>query len=100
MQLFCNRANCCECHPIEQKEDAHHALDRFLHEVGVPSEMTTDGAKELTLAQWGKTCRKHRIYKLTTEPHSAWQNHTDENGGLIKLKVKHLIKQYACCPLG
>jgi len=45
------------------------------------------------MAKWGKTCRKHHIYQVTTEPHSPWQNPAEKNGGLIKRKVKHLMKE-------
>ena len=93
VQLFCNRANFCASYPIKKKSDAYHALDRFLHEVGVPHEMLTDGALELTMAEWGKTCRKHKIYQVTTEPHSPWQNPAEKNGGLIKTKVRHLMSR-------
>ena len=41
---------------MKQKLHAHHALNRFLHEVGIPPEMLTDGALELTKSEWGKTC--------------------------------------------
>jgi hypothetical protein len=37
VQLFCNRANFCTSYPLKKKSDAHHALDRFLHDIGVPS---------------------------------------------------------------
>ncbi len=92
IQLFCNKANYTVSYPMKSKEHAHHALDRFLHEVGVPSEMLTDGAKELVVAEWGKTCQRHKIYQVTTEPHSPWQNPAEKNGGLVKRKVKHLMQ--------
>jgi hypothetical protein len=77
---------------MKKKSHAWHALDRFLHEVGIPSEMLTDGAQELVAAEWGRTCRKHKIYQVTTEPHSPWQNPAEKNGGLVKRKVKHLMQ--------
>ena len=73
-QLFCNRGNFTRCYSMKHKSDAHHALDTFIHEVGIPEEMLTDNAKELHLGEWGKTCRRRRIRQLTTEPHSPWQN--------------------------
>ena len=91
-QLFCNRANFVRCYPMKSKSHAHHALDRFIHEVGIPTELTTDGAKELTLGQWGKTCLKHRIYQVCTEPHSPWQNHAELLGGIVKRKVRHRMR--------
>ena len=37
-------------------------------------------------------CRKHKIYQVTTDPHSPWQNPAEKNGGLIQRKVKHLMR--------
>ena len=92
IQLFCNRANFCRSYPMSAKGDAHHALDRFNHEVGIPNELLTDGAKELTIGDWGKKCRKRNIHMETTEPHSPWQNHAERIGGLVKRKVKKLMR--------
>ena len=91
-QLFCNRGNYVKSYPMKSKEDSHHALDRFIHEVGVPREMLTDGAKELIYANWGKICRHHKIHQVTTEPYSPWQNHAELMGGIVKRKVRHLMK--------
>lgn len=92
IQLFCNRGNFIYSNPMKQKSDAHHSLDRFLHEVGVPPEILTDGALELIKTEWGKTCRKHKIRQITTEPYSPWQNPAELSGGLIKRKMRHLMK--------
>lgn len=93
MALFCNKANFCASYALKKKSDAYHALDRFLHEIGVPMEMLTDGARELVMSEWGKICRKHKIYQVQTEPHSPWQNPAEKNGGLIKRKTKHLMQE-------
>jgi hypothetical protein len=91
-QHFCNRSNFAASYPMKSKAHAHHALDRFLHEIGIPGEMLTDGASELTKAEWGRTCRKHKIRQLTTEPHSPWQNPAELSGGIIKRKVRQMMR--------
>ena len=93
IQLFTNRGNFVKCYPIKNKGHAHHALDRFIHEVGVPNELLTDGARELTVAEWGNTCRKHKIHSTMTEPYSPWQNPAELSGGTIKRKVKSLMRK-------
>lgn len=93
IQLFCNRANFTKAYSMKSKSHAHHALDRFIHEVGVMNELLTDGAKELTLGQWGKTCRKHKIHMQSTEPHSPWQNPAELSGGIIKRAVKTIMRK-------
>ena len=91
-QLFYNRGNFTTCYPIKKKSDAHHALDSFIHDIGIPEEILTDNAGELHLGEWGKTCRRRKIRQLTTEPHSPWQNHAELVGSIVQRKVHHLMK--------
>ena len=91
-QLFTNRGNYVRSYPIQTKADAYKALDRFLHEVGIPHEILTDGAKELTKGEWGKTCSRYKIHQRITEPHSPWQNPAELRGGIIKRKVRHMMR--------
>ena len=92
-QLFCNRANYVKIYPQKAKSDAHHSLNRFIHEVGIPVEMITDGALELSKSEWGKICMKRNIYQVTTEPHSPWQNPAENMGGRLKHKAKTLMRK-------
>ncbi len=69
---------------MELKGDAPFALNRFIHEVGVPTEMHTDGSKEQSLGQWKKTCQKHAIYRTWNKPYSPWQKLAEKAGGIIK----------------
>ena len=48
VQPFCYRANFVKGYPIKLKSHAYHSLDRFIHEVGVPTELLTDGARNLS----------------------------------------------------
>ena len=91
-QHFCNRGNFNISYPIKEKSHAHHALDRFIHEVGVPTEMLTDGASELIQSEWGTICKRFNIYQVTTEPYSPWQNPSELSGGINKRKVRDLMK--------
>ena len=92
-QLFCNRANYVKVYPMKKKSDSHHTLHRFVHEVGIPVEMLTDGALELTKSEWGKICMKHNIHQHTTEPHTPWQNPAENMGGRIRRKVKSIMRK-------
>lgn len=65
-QLFCNRCQYVKVYPMKQETDAHHMLNRFLHEVGIPIEIHTDGVKSLSLDEWAKICRKYKINQTTT----------------------------------
>ena len=87
-QHFCNRGNFNISYPIKEKSYAHHALDRFIHEVGVPIEMLTDGASELIQSEWGTTCKRFNIYQVATEPYSPWQIRLNYPVALINVKLE------------
>ena len=53
----------------------------------------TDGAKELIHADWGKKCWCHDVHVKTTDPHSPWQNHAELSGGIIKRKLRRIMKR-------
>ena len=78
---------------MRAKSEAGHSLMRFINEIGVPTEILTDGAKELNQSEWGKTCRKFGIKQPIAEPHSPWQNPSELYGGIVKRKVRHLMKK-------
>ena len=92
-QLFCNKGNFTHGMLISKKSDAQLAFDRFLHEVGIPSEIITDGAKELHLGKWASLCQRHSIRQKLTEPFSPWQNPAELQGGIIKRKVRNLMRR-------
>ena len=92
IQLFCNRGGYVKSYGMKTKGESHQALQRFIDEVGVPTEILTDGAKELTMGSWGKICKRNRIAQPTTEPYSPWQNPAELNGGITKRRVRHLMK--------
>ena len=46
-QLFCNSGVFAKVYPMKGKKESHLALNRFLHEIGIPSKLHTDGAGEL-----------------------------------------------------
>ena len=91
--LFANRCNFVSGSAMDKKSKAPDALDRFLHEVGIPTELTTDGGKELNLGRWGELCQRYTIPQKLTESYSLWQNYTEHAGGIIKQKVCHLMRQ-------
>ena len=92
-QLFCNRGNYVTGTPIARTGGTCHALDRFLHDVGIATGLLTDGAKELHLGEWGRTCKRHKIFQRITEPHSPWQNPAELSGGIIKRKVQNTMRK-------
>ena len=92
-QLFCNRGNFTHVVPIPTKSSANAALDQFLHHIGIPNEMLTDGALELTKSDWGRTCIRHSIIQNTTEPHTPKINPAESQGGLLKRKIRDVMRR-------
>ena len=92
-QVFTNRASYTKAYSMESKSDAHLALNRFVHEVGVPTELHTDGSKEQALGEWKRICQRHSIYRTWTEPHSPWQNLAEKAGGIIKARCRDMMRR-------
>ena len=62
----------------------------FIHDVGVPGDLATDGAKEETLGEWEETLKKFCVRQHVTEPHLQWQSRAEYDIGEIKqLMPKH-----------
>jgi hypothetical protein len=55
--------------PIKQKSEAGHALKELMQDIGIPSEIHTDGATELTQGVWKQTGRYMGILKQRKTPH-------------------------------
>ena len=91
-QLFTNRANFTKPYHMKMKSQAGDTFHRFIEEIGIPSEMLSDGAKELLYATFRKLCQKFRILQTRTEPESPWQNPAELAGGTLKRKVRRLMK--------
>ena len=83
-QLFTNKGAYTKTYCMESISDAHFALNRFVHEVGVPTELHIDGSKEQAFGKWKQIYQKHSIYRTWIEPHSPWQNLVEKAGGIIK----------------
>jgi hypothetical protein len=59
--------------------------------VGIPKELHTDGAKEMTLGTWKQVCREAGIKTTTTEKSSPWQNRTEVEIRELKRHVRRLM---------
>ncbi len=55
---------------MKTKGEAGHALKELLQDVGIPGELHTDGAKELTMGTWKQVYRDAGIKTPTTEKNS------------------------------
>jgi len=79
---------------MKTKGEAGHALKELLQDVGIPGELHTDGAKELTMGTWKQVCRDAGIKTPTTEKNSPWQNRTEVEIRELKKHVRRLMSRY------
>ena len=78
---------------MKSKGECSAALDLFLHEVGIPSEMHTDAARELVQGEWYKKCRKFSIPMTQSEPYSHWQNPAELAIKYLKSGMRRMMQK-------
>ena len=91
-QVFTDGHGFVRIYPMKNKADAHHALMRFIHEVGVPKNLLTDRAQEEMRGEWGQIVKKYRIRQKTTEAHSPWQNRAEGEIREIKKLTRRALR--------
>ena len=85
-QIYSNRIGFVKLYPMTTKSDSHNSFSNFIHEVGIPHSIHSDGAKEETLGPFRKKMKKYEVHHSSTEPYSPWQNDAERKIG----KIKHL----------
>jgi hypothetical protein len=88
-QLFVSKFGFAKFTPMKLKSEAGYALQDFIREVGIPTQIHTDNAKELTLGVWKQTCRDANILMTQTEKGSPWQNWTE-------VEIREIKKHTQC----
>ncbi len=76
-QLFITDFGYAKFVPMRTKAEAGYALKELIQDVGIPKEIHTDGAKELTMGTWKQICRDAGIKTSMTEKDSPWQNRAE-----------------------
>ena len=92
-QIYVNKAGYTKIYPLISKSKAHESLSAFIHEVGVPGSLHTDDAKELCEGKMLEKMRKYEIYHTMSEPYSPWQNLAENAIGVIKSKVRRIMRE-------
>ena len=61
------------------KQECAQALQVFAKDVGIPSDLCTDGAAELIgqKSEWRKLCRELRVKTRESEPYTQSQNQAE-----------------------
>jgi hypothetical protein len=76
-QLFITEFGYAKITPMRSKSDTGYALKEMIQDVGIPKEIHTDGAKELTMGTWKQVCRHAGIKTTITKKDSPWQNRAE-----------------------
>jgi hypothetical protein len=78
-------------HPMESKSECAQALQVFAEDVGIPSDLLTDGATELTgpKSKWRTLCRELRTKTRESEPYTQRQNEAETSIRELKKRWKH-----------
>jgi hypothetical protein len=93
-QLYINDMGFTKMYPMKSKSDTADSLSVLIHEVGIPSAIHSDNAKELLQGKFKALCKEYSIPTSYTEPHSPWQNRAE--GGIQELK-RHVSRKMKAC---
>jgi len=92
-QIFVNDIGFTHFIPMKLKTDAGHALQEFIHDIGIPSSLHTDDAKELTSAHWKQVRKTYGIKQTLAEPYSPFQNRAEINIREMKKHTRRLMNK-------
>lgn len=94
-QVFVNDIEYTRFIPMKSKADAGDALSAFIQDVGIPSGLHTDDARELTQKHWATIRNRYGIRQTLTEPHSPWQNRAEGTIRELKKAIARLMKRHS-----
>jgi hypothetical protein len=90
-QMYTNDVNFTKFYPMKKKSDAPDTLISFMQDIGIPSELHSDDAKELTLGKMGDLARQFWIRTTQSEPYSPWQVRAELCIREVKKAVRHAM---------
>eukprot|EP00536_Pseudo-nitzschia_multiseries_P015317 jgi/Psemu1/217532/e_gw1.856.41.1 len=69
--------------PIQNKLQAHQGLKIFIHEVGIPEHLISDGAPEqgsprTYKTHWNSIVKRNHIHQTFIQPHCSFQNRAEQ----------------------
>jgi len=88
-QIYVNDINFTRVFPIRAKSEVGDTLVDFIRDIGIPSEIVSDYAKETMGAKFKLVADDHQIPRNVTEPYSPRQNRAE---GAIR-EIKRAVRQ-------
>ena len=92
-QIFCNKAGFIKIYPMNAKSEAHNALSALIHEIGIPHEIHSDNAPELSKGEFKRKMNRYEIYSTFSEPYSYWQNEAERSIRIIKSRARYFMQE-------
>jgi hypothetical protein len=90
-QLYTNDVHFTKVFPMKHKSEAHHTLVQLMQEVGIPSALHSDDAKELTQGKMAEVIKKAWIHPTQSEPYSPWQVRAELGNRELKKAVRYTL---------
>jgi hypothetical protein len=90
-QMYTNDVDFTKFYPMKKKSDASDTVIMFMQDIGIPSELHSDDAKELTLSKMGDLTRQFWIKTTQSEPYSPWQVRAELCIKEVKKAVRHTM---------
>jgi hypothetical protein len=90
-QLYTNDVDFTKVFPMKTKSEAPDTLVAVMQDVGIPSALHSDDAKELTQGRMGEIMRKAWIKPTQSEPYSPWQVRAELCNRELKKAVCHAL---------
>lgn len=97
-QMFINDVDFQKVYPMKKKGDAGQTLATLFSDVGVPSWLHTDNAKELTQAEWKRVRDIHSVQQTEAEPYTPWQNRAESGIRENKKSTKRMMQRTQASP--
>ena len=90
-QVYTNDHGYSKVYPMKLKSQTHETLSTFIHEVGIPSAIHSDDAKEIMQGRFKELCKEYHIPCSYTEPFSPWQNRAENAIRELKRHVRRIM---------
>jgi hypothetical protein len=92
-QMYTNDTHFTKFYPMKRKGEAPDTLISFMQDIGIPSELHSDDAKELTQGRMAAIAREFWIKTTQSEPYSPWQVRAELAIREVKKAVRHTMAQ-------
>ena len=84
--LFCNDADFIRFYPMKNRSETPRVLKHLIQDVGIPSQLHSDYAKEFKAGETRSVCDEFNIKQTLTEPYSQFQNRAENK--IFQLKKR------------